>query len=204
MLAGGVALLTTWPPGPEELVTAPVIGPDGQPVQTISTLSDSHLVADDSWFRLTVAAGRLDGYAVGTFASQPGAGADTVRQLTDQTNESDWVVVQAGTNDLLGGESPAKTFADVQALVRAVRSPRVILALVPPANDRPAAVVQLNRLLREWGGSQDIPVLDVYSTVATGDGRYQPGTTDDDVHVNGRGAQLQADAAMPQLRRILP
>ncbi len=183
---------------------APAIGPDGQPVQTVSTLSDSHLVADDSWFRLTVAAGRLEGYAVGTLASQPGADAETVRQLADQTSESDWVVVQAGTNDLLGGQSPAGAFADVQALVRAVRGPRVILALVPPANERPAAVVQLNRLLREWAESQELPVLDVYSAVATGNGRFLPGTTDDDVHVNGRGAQLQADAATRQLRRILP
>ena len=204
VLAGGVALLTTWPPGPEELVTAPVIGPDGQPVPTISTLSDSHLVADDSWFRLTVAAGRLDGYAVGTYASQPGADAETVRQLAGRTDGSDWVVVQAGTNDLLGGASPAEAFTDVQALVRAVRGPRVILALVPPANERPAAVVELNRLLREWAESQDIAVLDVYSAVATGDGRFLPGTSDDDVHVNGRGAQLQADAATRQLRRILP
>ena len=204
VLAGTVAVLTTWPPGPEELVSAPAIGPDGQPVQTISTLSDSHLVADGSWFQLTVAAGRLDGYTVGTLASQPGAEAETVRGLAGQTEGSDWVVVQAGTNDLHAGDTPAQAFADVQALVRAVDGPRVILALVPPSNLRPAAVVELNRLLIRWAEAQGIPALDVYSAVAGYDGRFLPGATDDDVHANDRGAQVQAGAALWQLRRILP
>jgi lysophospholipase L1-like esterase len=208
VLAGAVYLFATWPPEPPTATSAPAPSPGNQrqeqPVQTISTLSDSHLVHEESWFVRTVQAGRLAGYTAGTLASQPGADAETVRQLADQVDGSDWVVVQAGTNDLLAGDDPGLAFADVQSLVRSVRRPNVILALVPPSNERPDAVVRLNRLLTRWAERRDIPVLDVYSPVATKDGRFLPGTTDDDVHVNDRGAQLQAQAAMHQLRRILP
>ncbi|MDQ4084518.1 MAG: hypothetical protein M3165_01745, partial [Actinomycetota bacterium] len=120
VLAGVVYLFATWPPRPPEGVSAAPAPdttateePTEEPVQTISTLSDSHLVQEGSWFRRTVEAGRLDGYTVGTFASQPGADAEAVRQLADAVDGSDWVVVQAGTNDLLGGSDPGLVFADV-------------------------------------------------------------------------------------------
>jgi lysophospholipase L1-like esterase len=202
VLAGVGYLFATWPP------SLPLGTPDAAAqdpnMKTISTLSDSHLVADGSWFRRTVEEGRLGGYAVGTFASQPGATSEEVRELADQTAGSDWVVVQAGTNDLLGGDSPQQAFAGVRSLVGAVREPRVILALVPPPDIRPDAVVALNGLLTRWAQEQGIPVLDVYSPVAAQGGRFRPGTSDDDVHANDLGAQLQADSALRQLRRILP
>src|SRR3990170_2016203 len=208
VLVGVVYLFATWPPQPPSATSAPASDEERQgtqqPVQTISTLSDSHLVHEQSWFLRTVEAGVLDGYTAGTLASQPGADAQTVRRLADQTDGSDWVVVQAGTNDLRADAEPGLVFADVKSLVRAVRRPNVILALVPPSNDRPAAVVQLNRQLTRWAERREVPLLDVYSPVATDDGRFRPGTTDDDVHVNDRGAQLQARAALRQLRGLPP
>lgn len=201
---GAILASSAESPSPGDVASEPAF--DQEPaLRTITPLSDSHIYNEGSWFRLTVEAGRVDGYAVGEFASQPGALTDTIRTLVPKVKGSDWVIVQGGTNDLLAAHSPQQALAGVKVLVEAAdeRAGSVMVALVPPSDTTGPQVIELNRLLTQWAKGQDVPVLDVYSSVAATDGSYRLGLSDDGVHANDRGARMQAQAALPQLRRIL-
>lgn len=174
-------------------------------ITSLSVLSDSHIFNSGSWFRLTVEKGMLKGVGVSTFASTPGGNAARVGAKIDDVLDADWVIVQAGTNDLIVNTSPAETAQAVEQIVSDVRTegPKVILAAIPPSNEVPGGVVQTNELLKSWAKSKGVPFLDVYSPVAARGGTFRDGMTSDDRHANAKGARATAEAVTPKLAKIL-
>lgn len=179
-----------------------------QPVIPLSVLSDSHAYFAASWWRQTVEANAVEGVSMGAFASQPGAVAATIASGLDEAaaaSQGGYVLVQAGTNDLLAGSSPARAAADIQALWAGVRDrgSTPIAVLVPPSSEVGADVIELNRLLAGESRAEDIAILDVYTPVAEADGGWQAGDSDDGKHANLTGATLQANEVLAQLPGIL-
>ncbi|WP_052521602.1 SGNH/GDSL hydrolase family protein [Agreia bicolorata] len=179
-----------------------------QPVIPLSVLSDSHAYFAASWWRQTVEANAIEGVSMGAFASQPGAVADTIASGLDDAAagaQGGYVLVQAGTNDLLDGSSPARAASDIQALWAGVRErgSTPIAVLVPPSNQVGSKVIELNRLLAGAARQAGIAILDVYTPVADAGGRWQPGTSDDGKHANLEGATRQANEVLAQLPGIL-
>jgi lysophospholipase L1-like esterase len=204
--------VTHEPPATAEAQTAvaePV--PTAEPVPAavpVSVLSDSHAYFAASWWRQTVEAGAIEGVSMGAFASQPGAVAATIASGLDEAAaaaQGGYVLVQAGTNDLLAGSSPTQAAADIQALWAGVRDrgSTPIAVLVPPSSEVGAEVIELNRLLVDGAAVENVAVLDVYTPVAEADGSWQAGTSDDGKHANLTGASLQANEVLVQLPALL-
>ena len=191
-------------PAPEQTTTPDKV----TPAVPVSVLSDSHAYFAESWWRQTVVANAVEGASTGATASQPGAVADTIASGLDEAAAAapnGYVLVQAGTNDLLAGSSPARAAADIQSLWQGVRDrgSTPIAVLVPPSSEVGAEVIELNRLLAGAARSEGIAILDVYTPVAEADGGWQAGTSDDGKHANLKGASLQANDVLAQLPGIL-
>lgn len=169
---------------------------------TVSILSDSHAFNADSWWRQTVVANKVPGLIVGAFESQPGAMSSSLAPRVEAAvSKQGKVIVQAGTNDLLSGAAPADAAKGVMALWQEIkdRGATPVAALVPPSNDFPEAVVELNAMLTEAAAAQQLAIIDVYAPVANPDGTWANGTTTDGVHSNKTGSDLMTAAALKQL-----
>ena len=176
------------------------------PAAVVSILSDSHAFNADSWWRQTVAAGKVPGMTMGAFESHPGAGAAALaKRLDAAAAKKGIVIIQAGTNDLLSGTSPADTAAGVEALWKGIkdRGATPVVALVPPSNTVGANVVELNNILSSDATKQRMDVIDVYAPVANPDGTWQNGMTTDGTHANKAGSDLMTAAAMKQLPSLV-
>ena len=178
------------------------------PTVPVSVLSDSHAYFAESWWRQTVVANAVEGASLGAFASQPGAVAATIASGLDEATaaaQNGYVLVQAGTNDLLAGSSPARAASDIQSLWEGVRDrgSTPIAVLVPPSSEVGAEVIELNLLLAGAARADGIAILDVYTPVADAGGRWQAGTSDDGKHANLEGATRQANEVLAQLPGIL-
>jgi lysophospholipase L1-like esterase len=194
-----------------EPTATPEPTPTPEPVQPpipLSVLSDSHAYFAASWWRQTVEANAIEGVTMGAFASQPGAVAATIASGLDEATAAapgGYVLVQAGTNDLLAGSSPAQAAADIQGLWAGVRDrgSTPIAVLVPPSSEVGAEVIELNRLLADAARIEGVAILDVYTPVADAAGGWQAGTSDDGKHANLAGASLQANEVLAQLPGLL-
>lgn len=174
--------------------------------KVVSVLSDSHAFNEGSWWRRTVVAGTVEGVTDGAFESQPGAETSSLIPRLDAAAEgADFVVVQAGTNDLLSAKTPGEAAAGVFELWDGVveRDAEPIATLVPPSDSRPAEAVELNELIRAEAEARGIPVVDVYTPVAAEDGSWVDGFTDDGVHANAAGSERMTEAAQAALASIL-
>ena len=206
--AGERPLIAGAAPNLQLPLATPTATPAPQPVVPLSVLSDSHAYFAASWWRQTVEANAIPGVSMGAFASQPGAEADTIASGLDDAAagaQGGYVLVQAGTNDLLAGSSPARAASDIQALWAGVRErgSTPIAVLVPPSNQVGGKVVELNRLLTGAAQQAGIAILDVYTPVAGNGGRWQAGTSDDGKHANLDGATRQANEVLAELPGIL-
>ncbi|WWV91834.1 hypothetical protein GMYAFLOJ_CDS0004 [Microbacterium phage phiMiGM15] len=172
----------------------------------VSVLSDSHAYNEGSWWRQTVEAGTISGVRMGAFESQPGASAQVlVERLDAAAARGGFVIVQAGTNDLLGGITPADTTSRIVSLWDGIaqRGATPVAALVPPSNTRADETVELNALIREAAAARGIGVLDVYTDVALPDGEWQDGASGDGIHALPDAATRMAAAAAAQLPALL-
>ncbi|AJW79903.1 SGNH/GDSL hydrolase family protein [Clavibacter michiganensis subsp. insidiosus] len=188
-----------------EASAAAVADADDGPL-LMSVLSDSHAYNTGSWWRQTVATGTFPGIYLGTTASQPGAASTSLVPLLDQaTATGGAVVVQVGTNDLLSGRTPAQAVDGIAALWEGVRDrgAEPVAALVPPSDEVPEEVLALNEAIRDAATAEDVPLLDVYSTVADADGSWADGLTVDRRHANDAGSDLMAQAAREQLPAVI-
>lgn len=205
LVVGSVPSIPT--PSPTVSPTADA-APTPQPAIPVSVLSDSHAYFAASWWRQTVEANAIEGVSMGAFASQPGAVADTIASGLDEAAaaaQNGYVLVQAGTNDLLAGSSPARAASDIQSLWAGVRDrgSTPIAVLVPPSSEVGAEVIELNLLLAGAARADGIAILDVYTPVAEAGGGWQAGTSDDGKHANIEGATRQANEVLAQLPGIL-
>jgi lysophospholipase L1-like esterase len=172
----------------------------------VSILSDSHAFNAGSWFRSTVEAGTVLGVKLGAFASQPGASASVLAAKLDEATEKKGVViVQAGTNDLLSALGSDQTAINIEALAEGVkaRGAKPVLALLPPSAKRGPEVLATNKLLTAYAATHQIGLLDLTTTVATPDGQWKDGLSDDGTHANAAGAKIMAEAAAQQLPALL-
>lgn len=172
----------------------------------VSILSDSHAYNANSWWRQTVAAGTVDGISMGKFDSTPGVDTEHLKaQAADSASEGGWVIVQAGTNDLLSGRTPQQALDGLTTLWDDVdkANAKPIAALVPPSDERPADVVKLNELIQQEATARGIPLLDVYSVVAADDGSWAGGHSTDGRHADPEASDKMADAAQTQLPTLV-
>jgi lysophospholipase L1-like esterase len=172
----------------------------------VSVLSDSHAFNEGSWLRRTIPAGAIPNVGLAAFASQPGADSETLAaKLDEAATGAGFVLVQAGTNDLLVGDSPEQAAAGVEALLQGVRDRGAtpIVVLVPPSDTRASRTVTLNGLLRDYATQNGLGVLDVYSAVANPDGTWKTGLSGDGIHASGQGPELMAQATLGQLPELL-
>ncbi|SMG16233.1 GDSL-type esterase/lipase family protein [Agreia pratensis] len=202
LVVGAVA--TARPPATPTATATPA----STQVVPLSVLSDSHAYFAASWWRQTVEANAIPGVSMGAFASQPGAVADTIASGLDEAAagaQGGYVLVQAGTNDLLAGSSPARAASDIEALWAGVRErgSTPIAVLVPPSSQVGSKVIELNRLLTGAARQAGIAILDVYTPVADAGGRWLAGTSDDGKHANLEGATRQANEVLAQLPGII-
>lgn len=185
-------------PAPSETseVAAPVV---------VSLLSDSHAYNTGSWWRRTIVAGEVAGVVQGAFESQPGADAVTLANRLDAASRGDFVLIQAGTNDLLSAVAPADALVRVEALWDgvALRGPSPVAVLVPPSATRPAETVELNTLIAASADARGIPVIDVYTSVTNGDGTWIEGYSGDGIHSLPDGSAVMGQAAQEQLTALL-
>jgi lysophospholipase L1-like esterase len=187
------------------------MAPDVEPTDDsdpflMSILSDSHAFNADSWWRQTIATGRFPGAYLGAFESQPGAATTSLEPKLDAaTSKGGAVVVQAGTNDLLSKRTPEQAVEGLEALWQGVRDRGAVpvAALVPPSNEVPAGVVELNEQIRAAADEQGLQLIDVYSPVAQPSGQWANGLTTDARHANAAGSKLMAAAAREQLPAII-
>jgi lysophospholipase L1-like esterase len=218
-LAVGAASLLSSQPSAERPLTdvaardiplpaTPLASDAPRPAVPISVLSDSHAYFAASWWRQTVEANAIEGVTMGAFASQPGAVSTSIASGLDDAAgqaQNGYVLVQAGTNDLLAGSSPERAATDIQTLWTGVRErgSTPIAVLVPPSSQVGAKVIALNELLAGAARRDGIAILDVYTPVADADGSWQAGTSDDGKHANEVGGTRQAEAVLAQLPGIL-
>lgn len=185
-------------PEAETLVT-----PAAEPVvAVVSILSDSHAYNADSWWRQTMESHTVPGSTMGSFESTPGADTQAlVPHLDDATERGGYVIVQAGTNNLLSAQSPEDALAGIVALWDgiAAREATPVAALVPPSATRASGVLELNRLITSEAAARGLPLVDVYSPVAAADGDWADGMSGDGVHANKAGSDRMASVARTQM-----
>ncbi|CCE76401.1 esterase [Clavibacter nebraskensis] len=172
----------------------------------MSVLSDSHAYNAGSWWRQTIGTGTFPDAYLGEFESLPGAVTSSLTPMLDAvTAQGGAVVVQAGTNDLLSQRTPEQAVEGLSGLWQGIRDRGAVpvAALVPPSDEVPQLVVELNRLIRTAAAEQGLELIDVYTSVAQSDGTWADGNSDDARHANGVGSALMADAAREQLPRII-
>ena len=172
----------------------------------MSVLSDSHAYNADSWWRQTIGTGTFPNAYLGEFESLPGAATSSlIPRLDAATAQGGAVVVQAGTNDLLSNRTPEQAVEGLSSLWQGIRDRGAapVAALVPPSDEVPLLVVELNGLIRSAAAEQGLELIDVYSPVAQSDGTWADGVSDDARHANRAGSALMADAAREQLPRII-
>lgn len=201
--AVGVVSMTGQQDASASSTRAPYTPPPADPdPATVSILSDSHAFNEGSWWRTTVYNRSVQGVVSGAFESQPGASAQTLTDRLDAATASGgYVIVQAGTNDLLSAVTPSDALARIEALWDGIgeRGATAIASLVPPSDERPSQTVELNELISAAAGQRGMFLLDVYSPVANPDGTWQEGLSGDGIHANPDGAVIMADAARGQI-----
>ncbi|WP_316289923.1 SGNH/GDSL hydrolase family protein [Clavibacter michiganensis] len=172
----------------------------------MSVLSDSHAYNAASWWRQTIGTGTFPDAYLGEFEALPAAATSSLTPRIDAvTAQGGAVVVQAGTNDLLSGRTPEQTADGLSDLWQGIRDRGAVpvAALVPPSDEVPQLVVELNGLIRSEAAEQGLELIDVYTSVAQSDGTWADGESDDSRHSNAAGAAVMASAAREQLPRII-
>lgn len=131
---------------------------------------NSWIPAADRDERLTFAGG----YAV------PGATTTVMRNGVTPV-AADVLVVMAGTNDLGTGMPWETTRDNLVQIVATAGVPVVTLSAVPPRDDAPEAVVELNDRLAQLAAEQGWGFVDPWPGLSEG-GAWVAGTTDDGIH----------------------
>jgi lysophospholipase L1-like esterase len=121
------------------------------------------------------------------------------------------IVVYAGDNDLMGGDSPAQVRDDFVAFVTKVRHslPAVPIAFIAikPSVARVKLLPQIHQadeLIAAWAKSQrDVIYLDVYTPMLDAHGQPRPELfIDDGLHMNRQGYDIWVARVAPWLKTL--
>lgn len=184
----------------------PTFGTTAEARVKVSILSDSHAYNAGSWWRQTVEANTIPNVSMGKFDSHPGFDTAALKaDVEDSASEGGWVIVQAGTNDLLSARSPEQTLDGLEDLWDGVTAAggMPIASLLPPSDERPAQTKALNVLIAQEAEARQLPVLDVYTSVASDDGTWADGHSSDGRHADSTASKTMAAAVREQLPRII-
>ena len=127
------------------------------------------------------------------------------------------VVINYGTNDIAENSGPyveEETFRNVRAMCTMAKDAgiKVILASTLPHGSIPwrdyiedvmAKVMHLNDLVRTYAQENDIPYVDYFSAMVTGDGsRMRPELSGDGVHPNAEGYAIMEALVLPVINEL--
>lgn len=180
------------------------------PTPTPTTASNSGsvpvgLITDGStvWWTQSVDAGLAIGVSSGPLIGTTGA---TVAEIVPAVEQADVsagqpVVIQVGTQDIVRGATAAEIDASIQNLWQVVkdRGGRPIAALIPPSNTFPGSVLTVNNQIRASAVAQGIAILDATTPVASADGTWATGMSDDGLQPNARALEAITTAVETQL-----
>lgn len=172
----------------------------------VSVLSDSHAYNAGSWWRQTIVAGSVPGAEMGAFQSQPGAESTSlVKRLDAAAADGGLVLVQAGTNDIIAGKTPAEALTGIEALWDGIkrRGATPVAMLEPPSDKHGGKTAALNDLIRKAAAERGMALIDVYTVVANPDGTWKAGLTKDGIHANTAGSAPMTAAAQAQLAALV-
>lgn len=178
----------------------------GSSLVVVSVLSDSHAYNAGSWWRQTIVAGAVPGAEMGAFQSQPGAESTSlVKRLDAAAADGGLVLVQAGTNDIIAGKTPAEALTGIEALWDGIkqRGATPVAMLEPPSDKHGGKTVALNDLIRQAAKARHMALIDVFTVVANSDGTWKDGLTKDGIHANAAGSAPMAAAAQTQLTALV-
>lgn len=128
------------------------------------------------------------------------------------------VVINAGTNDIAENSHPYNeeiTLGNIMSMVEIARANgiSVILTSVLPAGhfswreaitDGPEKIKALNARIREYAAKENIPYVDYYSVLVSGDGRNMIAEyTNDGVHPVKEGYAVMEAAVVPVVEKTL-
>jgi lysophospholipase L1-like esterase len=111
-------------------------------------------------------------------------------------------LIVAGTNDVAAGDT-RDSFRNLTAiherLVTAGITP--VYGTIPPNDKRTAATIAFNAELKRWAAGRNVELIDFFTPLATAEGKYKPGLTEDGTHPTKEAARLMADQARDFLSR---
>ena len=129
------------------------------------------------------------------------------------------VVINAATNDVAENTCPYnedRTFSNIVAMVQMAQANgiKVILTSTLPAAKFPWApqiknssdkIASLNARIKNYAETHDIPYVDYYSSLVTGEDRaLNPAYSHDGVHPNADGYVIMENLILPVVRQYIP
>jgi lysophospholipase L1-like esterase len=138
-----------------------------------------------------------------------GIGFEQVAQIAARAGQATslspaTVIVEAGRNDLVAGRSVEEVARDYDALLSALRGPRVIVCAVLPARAGPRLAPEridaVNRELRALADRHGATFVDPGPALRAADGELDPRFTGDGHHLNGPGYRVWVAALDQALR----
>ncbi|SMQ58420.1 GDSL-like Lipase/Acylhydrolase family protein [Agreia sp. VKM Ac-1783] len=185
----------------------PTATPTTAPAASVSLLGDQNSSGADSWWAQSIESATVGGVqssarlGLERVSGSTAAVADLQQEIDATTSLSGYVIVQAGSTDVARGASSESIAAQVETLWKAVtiRGATPIVALLPPSDDDPEAIIAVNDALKTAAAAAGYGVLDLNAAVASPNGTWVTGFSDDGVVANARGSRILADAVASQL-----
>lgn len=121
------------------------------------------------------------------------------------------VIILAGTNDVLQGDTAANIFATLMGMYAKAKAdglPVVVCTLPPMAASAGAAhnavIVELNGMLRTYAASNNVPLADYYSVLAdSSTGELKAAYSADNVHLTQAGYDAITPVAAKAIAGLL-
>ncbi len=125
-----------------------------------------------------------------------------------EAERPDYVIIWGGINDLYAGREPGRVMENLKrlyALTLGIQSKPIACTLTPTeADDRMnTRIGELNALMTEHSDSEGFMVVDLFSSLASPDGRLNPVYSDDGVHLSPRGYAAVARAVFDEVVRFI-
>ncbi|WP_202565983.1 SGNH/GDSL hydrolase family protein [Agreia sp. COWG] len=189
----------------------PTATPTTSPAASVLLLGDQNSAGAESWWAQSIGASKLGGVqpsaqlGVAQVSESPVTVTELQQKIDATTSLTGYVIVQAGSTDIANGVSSAAIAAQVENLWKAVtiRGATPIVALVPPSDDEPETVVAVNDALKTAAATAGYGVLDLNASVASTNGTWATGFSDDGVVANAQGSRALADAVVSQLPALV-
>lgn len=172
---------------PDQFVRGALDTTDDADAVTFAYAGDSITARPDSW--LHVLEGDPEVRAVGGYAHS-GYRSDQVLHEIAPVPDADVLVVELGTNDVNQAVPTRRTITNIDALVRKVDAPHVLVVAGPPSDpttslwgaDRRTGQRVLSRALRADAQEHGWSYVDPFTAIRLPDGAYERGTTPDGIH----------------------